>query len=449
MRHNIENTVLQYNMLPEGTHVVVGFSGGADSVALLSFLYEKQTEWHLKLIACHINHQLRGAEAMRDEEFCRRFCRERGIELRVFRENIREGAEKAQQSIEEYARGIRYQRFEELSDGPGDRIATAHNLNDLAETLIFHAARGTGIRGLIGIPPVRGKIVRPLLYCSRQEIEKYCQENGLSFVTDSTNLSDEYTRNYIRHQILPRMEEINPAFLQSARRLSQQAMLEESCLEGMMEEELHKISMGENQWRREGFLVCHPAMQNRMIAHWLEQLPCGCSGKKLEEVRKIIQETGTLEVCRDCYFEAQKTVIHIRKKKLLQDYFQISLRYGENILFSGKKVVVLPIEREKYKFFEKNGVEDLKNVVDYDKIIGSIIIRQRHQGDAIQLPGFSKARPFKKLLNQNRISLEQRARLAVICDDMGPVWLEGFGTRVQALPTDATKHFMMIKVMED
>ena len=180
MRRSALETIKEYDMLPQGSRVIVGFSGGADSVALLSFLYELQQELDLKLLACHINHQLRGDEAQRDEEFCRKFCAERGIELHVFRKDIASAAKQAGKSIEEYAREVRYERFQQLCSSEKDRVATAHNANDLAETILFHVARGTGIKGLIGIPAVRGNIIRPLLFCSREQIEAYRPRTDVS-----------------------------------------------------------------------------------------------------------------------------------------------------------------------------------------------------------------------------------------------------------------------------
>ncbi len=449
MRHNAEATAEQFGMFPSGSHVVVGFSGGADSVALLAFLYEKQHEWDLTLTACHINHQLRGEESERDERFCRDFCKERGIALTVFREDIAQGAQEAGQSIEEYARNVRYARFSQLASLNTDRIATAHNLNDLAETQLFHLVRGTGLRGLIGIPPVRGRIVRPLLYCTREQIECYCRENGLSYVTDSTNLDDLYTRNDIRHNLIPKMQSINPSFLQSARRLSRQAMLEEDYLEREMLFHMQKITAKDGQWERNGFLNLHPAMQHRMLTFLLRGLPCGCSAKKLEESQQIIEREGILQLCKGWYLSAQGGVIELKEQKIVQPYFEHPLKTGLTALFPGKKLKVSIEDKIKYKNFENNGTEVLKNAIDYDRIRGSLTVRQKKPGDSIELFGFSKPKPFKKILNEAKIPVEQRARMAVICDEKGPLWLEGFGTRSDVRPNQETVHFMMIQIIKE
>lgn len=449
MRLSALETIKEYDMLPQGSRVIVGFSGGADSVALLSFLYELQQELDLKLLACHINHQLRGDEAQRDEEFCRKFCAERGIELHVFREDIASAAKQAGKSIEEYAREVRYKRFQQLRSSEKDRIATAHNANDLAETILFHVARGTGIKGLIGIPAVRGNIIRPLLFCSREQIEAYCKEKALPFVTDSSNLSDEFSRNRLRHHVVPQLELVNSSFVKSTARLSKQAALEEDYLQKRLKQELTQMQLSENTWKRPAFQALHPAMQQRTAAYWLERSFAEISAKKIIDVRKLIDIGGTLELSKGHYLEAMGETITLKSAPKLQGFFSVPLKMGENRIFDGKILLFSSINRGKYKFFANNEKDGLKNAFDYDKIIGVPMIRQRLPGDSIQLHGWSSPRNFKKLLNQKKISLEERSRLAVISDEKGPLWLEGFGVRQDVMPDEHSEHIVTICVLEE
>ena len=449
MRHNAWETIKEYGMLPQGSRVIVGFSGGADSVALLSFLEEIQQELDLKLLACHINHQLRGDEAQRDEEFCRNFCEEHSIELCVFRENIAEEAKLAGRSVEEYAREVRYQRFQQLCTSENDRIATAHHANDLAETMLFHLARGTGTKGLIGIPAQRVNIIRPLLFCSREQIESYCEEKRLSYVTDSSNLSDEFNRNRIRHHVIPQMEQINSAFIKSAIRLSKQVALEEDYLQMCMKQEISAIQLGNDSWSRMAFEELHSAMQKRIAANWCESCGTEVSFKKICDILDLIRQGGTLELRKGKYLEVSGDRITLKAAPHLQNFFSTQLKMGENDLFEGKKLIVSLVNQEKYKFFANNDEEDLKNVFDYDKINSILMIRQKMPGDAIQLKGMGSPRSFKKLLNQRKVSLEDRSRLAVISDEKGPLWLEDFGVRQDVLPDDKSKRIMMIRVLEE
>lgn len=448
MRHSALDIIEEYNMLPYGSRVIVGLSGGADSIALLSFLHELQADRKLELEACHINHRLRGEESQRDEDFCRSFCADRGIKLYVFRRNVAEEAKQAKKSVEEYARQVRYECFSSLCRSQEDKIATAHTANDLAETLLFHVTRGTGTKGLIGIPAVRGNIIRPLLYCSRKQIEAYCEEKKLTFVTDSSNLSDVYSRNRLRHHVIPQLEEINPAFLKSAVRLSKQTVLEEDYLQKQLEQELKNIALTESSWSRSGFTELHPALQKRAAAYWLENCGAELSEKKINDALLTIQQGGTLELCKGKYLESG-AVIRLKFAVQLQEFFSVPLEMGGNPLFLGKTVKIDLLDREKFEFFANIEKEGLKNAFDYDKIYGKAVIRQRIPGDAIKLKGWNHPHSFKKMLNQCKISLEERSRLAVICDEKGPLWLEGFGVRADALPDEQSVNIATICVLEE
>lgn len=449
MHRKAVETIEQYNMLPCGSRVIVGFSGGADSVALLSFLWEQRKEKQWELLACHVNHQLRGVEAERDEAFCREFCLERDIPLRVFRENIAEGAVESGKSIEEYAREVRYQRFQSLCDSDKDWIVTAHHANDLAETLLFHLVRGSGLKGMVGIPAKRGNIVRPLLFCERSEIEQYCEEKGLSYVIDSSNYSLKYSRNQIRHKVIPCLQEINPSFVKSAVRLSKQASIEEDYWEKQITAEQQRIQVKENTWKRAAFLELHSAVQMRIIAQWLEQCGAERSRKKVLELLELIQQGGTQELCQGKYLCVTAEDIRRKDANEEQPFFVVPLQEGKNRIFPGKQLEIVSINREKYKFFANNGSEDLKNVFDYDKMYGIAVIRQRLPGDTIQLAGSRLHKSFKKLLNEKKIPVEERSRLAVCCDEKGPLWLEGFGVRADVQPDSQSTKLMLIRVLKE
>ncbi len=199
-----------YDMLTAGGRVVVGLSGGADSVCLLLVLKRLGYEVH----ALHVNHMIRGGEADRDESFVRELCEREGIELTVVRKDVPALAKELHMSEEEAGRNIRYDAFEELATQLGERgkavkIAVAHNKNDLAETVIYNMIRGSSLQGIAGIRPVRGRIIRPLLMTKRTEIENYLSSIDQEFITDSTNLKTDYTRNRIRLEVLPILEELN------------------------------------------------------------------------------------------------------------------------------------------------------------------------------------------------------------------------------------------------
>ncbi len=448
MRRNALETIRQYGMLKRGDRVVVGFSGGADSVALLSFLWEMRETWQLNVVACHINHQLRGEESLRDENFCREFCEERGIELHLFRENIAEGAKKAGVSVEEYARERRYAHFRELLHADSDKIVTAHHGNDLTETIIFNMTRGTGLKGLTGIPPVRGNIIRPLLYCTKKEIEAYCSEQMLPYIIDSSNQSEEFSRNRIRHRVTPQLEQINPSFIKTVLRMAKQLSSEEDFLEQQMQKHLYVLQREENCWDREQFLNLHPAMQQRIAAKWLESSETEPSSKKIEDILHIIRKKGALELRKDHFLAADESCIRLKRAERIQDFFKKPFSVGEIELFPGKKVLIQELSRDNFELFANNRAKDLKNAFDYDKMCGIAVLRQKLPGDRIHLPGHQSAVSFKKLLNQHKISLEKRSRLVVLADEQGVLWLEGFGVRGDVQPDESSKKILLISVEE-
>lgn len=222
-------------MIEKGDTVVAALSGGADSVSLLHALTELSGELGITVSACHVNHHLRGAESDADMHFCEEFCKRLGVELRILEADVASMQQK-HESLEECARRVRYDFFAEVSDGK--KLATAHNSNDCAETVLLNLMRGTGLKGLCGVPPVRGNIIRPLIFCTREEVEEYCQSRGLSWVTDKTNLSTDYTRNKIRHIILPEMLKINGSLFSTMNRMEQSLRDDSDFLDDMARQTL-------------------------------------------------------------------------------------------------------------------------------------------------------------------------------------------------------------------
>ena len=225
--------------------VVCGLSGGADSVALLLAMDELSEEFGFSAAACHPNHGLRGEESDADERFCEELCKK--LEIPLYKREISvSGFSEKHESSEETARKVRYDFFGEALDFFGENavLATAHNANDNAETVLLNLIRGTGLRGLCGIPRERGRIIRPLLNISRAEIEEFLAEKGQDFVIDKTNFSEEYTRNKVRAKILPEILEINPSFLNAICRMTKNLRDDEDFFDKSAEKVLAESKSG-------------------------------------------------------------------------------------------------------------------------------------------------------------------------------------------------------------
>ena len=204
----IKGVIAEFGLFPPQGRVIVGLSGGADSMALTHFLVYHTD---LQVLAAHVNHGLRGSAADQDEEVVRRWCEENGIPLRVLHADVKQQARERNLGLEECGREVRYAFFQELADRETDRIATAHTLSDQVETVLLHLTRGAGLRGLCGIPPVRGKIVRPFLRVTREQVEAYCRFYHLPYVTDQTNADRGFARNRVRLDVVPALKAVNPA----------------------------------------------------------------------------------------------------------------------------------------------------------------------------------------------------------------------------------------------
>ena len=207
-------------LIARGETVLIGFSGGADSVCLLHFLRHYAAKKHFEIIAVHVNHGLRGADAAADAAFCRKLCKEWNIPFILKKKAVRTLAKKLDLSMEHAARKARYEAFAEAARQTGaTKLALGHHLDDQAETILLNLLRGTQPEGLCGIPlrrllNVKVEIVRPLLCITRAEVEEYVRANGLSYVTDQTNFDEAYRRNWIRHELLPLLEKKQPQIRQ-------------------------------------------------------------------------------------------------------------------------------------------------------------------------------------------------------------------------------------------
>jgi tRNA(Ile)-lysidine synthase len=210
-------------------NVAVALSGGADSVTLLHVMLSLREEYDFRVSACHVNHHLRGEESLRDQRFCEELCGAWQVELFLKDVDVL-SARRKHQSIEEAARELRYAFFAEVSAEIGGRIACAHNSDDNTETVLINLIRGTGLAGLCGIAPLRDYIIRPLLYCEKSEILAYAKANNLPFVTDGSNLSDDYTRNNLRHNVIPLLKNINPSLNAGVTRMCGQLRKDETFL---------------------------------------------------------------------------------------------------------------------------------------------------------------------------------------------------------------------------
>lgn len=265
IRDKVLETVRFYKMLQSGDNVVVALSGGSDSVTLLHCLKALEAELGITVCACHVNHNLRGEDSDNDQAYVQRLCEKTETPLRIYSVDV-SGTVKKHQSIEERARELRYETFRRLSEELGAKVATAHNACDNAETVLINLLRGTGLKGLCGIPPIRDYLIRPLLGCSKEDILAYCRENRLEYVTDMTNFSTAYTRNKLRIELIPKLLEINPSFIETVRRMTRHLTSDSDFLENMAQEALEGARVGDGVYAADKLKILPQPIFTRAVS---------------------------------------------------------------------------------------------------------------------------------------------------------------------------------------
>ena len=433
MRDKVLDTIEKYEMIGQGDHVCAAVSGGADSAALLAFLLSLREPMGLTVTACHLNHCLRGAEADRDEAFVRELCQRWQVPLTVERVEVAELARQEHLSEETAGRKARYALFERLHRETGCKVATAHTLSDNMETVLFSMARGTGLRGMCGIQPVRDYLIRPLIAVTRQEVEAYCAENGIGFVTDSTNFSEEYTRNRIRLRLIPELYALNPALPEAFAHLIE-AMGEGYELVSREAEQFLGTAesyRGHTAYTAEAFLALPAAVRREVLSRMAVAEGGTLSHRQTGICTRLAAEGGASEIGGGVRFCSREGRIWMERPAQPAEgfCFPVSPEAGEQRFFlpDGRKVCLIPLNCE---FLEKNVKEQynaLKNVLDCGRIYGNIVLRSRNSGDRIRPAGRGVTKTLKKLLSEAGIPPERRDSLALLSDDRGLLWAEGFG----------------------
>lgn len=396
--------------------VLCAYSGGADSSVLLHFLASYLKEKNIPLYAAHMNHMIRGDAADADEEFCRRTCEKLGIPFFVKKEDIPTVARKRGEGLEECARKERYAFLNETAERLGGAlIATAHNATDNMETVIFNLVRGTSVHGLGGITPVRdGKIIRPLLFLTSEEIREFAESAHIEYVTDKTNFDTDYTRNLIRHTVVPTLRKINPRADSAVLRLSQSAREDDGALTQAAE----SFIAGRKYIPRGELRELDISVLSRVI-----MLLCGeCAGRADISEKNISQvvsfalseKNGQISLPK-CTVFLHKDSVFVKKsgEELPPQPKEIELEMGKYTDFGEytvglfeKEEDILPLSENIYNLF-------IQQILPRDKIDGKIFIRTRRQGDTFAYKG--KRRKLKKLMCDENIPQRLRDRLPLIC----------------------------------
>ncbi len=421
-------------LLSPGDCVLCAVSGGADSMCLLHYMSTNAQKLGITVCAASFDHMLRGEESASDCRFVAEWCEKNGIECLTGRGDVRAYAESGGLSEEEAARSLRYEFLDDAAKKLGcSVIATAHNANDNAETLLFNLTRGGGLKGLCGIPPRRGNIVRPLLGTTRREIEAYNAANGIEYVSDATNESDDYTRNVIRHHVTPVLEGINPAFFDACARTTRLLREDEECLNAMAQKAY-------DEYYKSGTFPAEELISlPKPVAMRVLRLICGRAlsfthAKAVYDIAsshelKYADISGMRVAC-------DRGVLHFGREEsgILEP---VRLNIGSiQPVFGGK----LEVKSEIIDSCGENFGSFNILYFNYDSICGSISLTSRMQGDKIRLHGRGCTKSLKDLFSEAKLSHVERERTPVFRDEKGVIAVCGFGIaeRCIARPGDRT-----------
>lgn len=440
MRNAVLSCVHEYAMLCDGDCVTVAFSGGADSVCLLHMLLSLREKLHIHVSALHMHHGIRGAEADRDAAFCKAFCEKHGVSLKTVYADVPRTAAQSGESTEECARRLRYAALKAAAGEKG-KIATAHTADDNAETVLWNVTRGTGLAGLCGIPPVRENIVRPLLFCTRAQVESYCAENQLDFVTDSTNFSPAYTRNRIRHEVLPVLRELNPAVSEAVTRMCALLRAENETAEMLCDDVLQTVTP--NAISLDVLRAQPKSVACRLLKRVLQEktggeltavhidaayallfknssitLPNGVTVRSRAGVLEFPEEAETESFCVPLPTESFPVTVYLPKGRVeIQKYAQKDLQNLHKVL--------------------------LANAVDCVKI-GNAVLRSRRASDRFTHGKRMGTKSVKKWFNALGVPPEQRNAVPLLAAGDEILWFAGCGASASAKPTAFTKEFLVL-----
>lgn len=431
--------------LPDRGLIVVGFSGGADSTALAHWLTGRVDKG--RILLAHVNHLLRGEEAERDQKAAEAFAQTHGLGIEVLREDVAALAESRGKGTEECGREVRYAFFHRLARGDNDRVLTAHNANDNAETLLLNLCRGAGPDGLCGIPRQRGKILRPLLAVDRARIEAYCRANQLPYVTDSSNLGDDYTRNRLRHQAVPVMESLNPQFIRAAGRAAELLALDRDFLLGQARALLREAR---NPWGVESRTLnaAHPSVAGRAVKLFLEEAGCGRLERgHIGRVLALLPQGGRTGLPGGVEAYCAQGVLWAGKPSLIGPY-QLPVKLGENPLPGGKSLILR--EKIKSETEKPEKIQNLlfKNSLDYVIMSKTIVARNRRPGDRFAPAGRGLAKPLKQIFQENRVPEPLRDQVPLLVCGGEIAWCQGAGTAEKFRVTEQTVRMIEVEIRE-
>ncbi len=451
-KNNIEQYIKDNNMLQRGDGIVVGLSGGPDSVCLLFVLLALQKEYNLDIRALHVNHGIRGAEALRDQNFVEALCKSNNVPLVIKSYDVPELSKKMKMSEEEAGRVLRYEAFEMLANqmfemGINTKIAIAHNADDNAETVVLNMIRGSGLDGMKGIVPVRGRIIRPLLGISKKTILDFLEESKIEYIVDSTNLHDDYARNRVRNHVLPELRNLNNQAVMHVFDMSQNVKKALDYLDEHVEKLLQSAKFEKNNCEYISCEVLREAddyiMSMALKKYISSYMPYqkDVSAKHIEAAKELVfSENGSKSI----------NLPHSRKLCREYDSLYVKLIESDDADTLGLKNNIEDIStRFQTRIFDYDkellySQKTYTKWVDYDKIKNIVSYRYRQSGDMITIDDKGSTKKLKDYFINEKIPKDERDFVPLVCDGSHVIWAVGYRLGAAYKVDETTKRVLEI-----
>jgi tRNA(Ile)-lysidine synthase len=450
------DTIQQYLMLSGKERVLVALSGGPDSVCLLHVLKNVMEKFNLALSVLYVDHGLRPEEAAEEKEFCENLSAKFNLPFLTKSIDVKSYAKESKLSMQEAARELRYRVFDDAAhEINADKIALGHTADDQAETLVMRLLRGTGPAGLSGIPPVRGKFIRPLIGIQKKEIKQYLEEEEIDFIVDSSNLKKDYLRNKLRLSLMPLIEEINPNIIDTLSRTAAIFREEERYFEIIVAKTLMKLTSRKTNSRIELFLGPLTAMEKILLRRTL---------------RKVIDDTSSLRKINYIHIE---DIIQLIKKgktggrlylphgiRAIKDYSTLiltseppvrlntyTLNVPEEMILKEAGILVhASVQDCKESEIKDRKTSDVIAAFDADRLIFPLIIRPREKGDFFYPLGFGKKKKLQDFFVDEKVPRDERDAIPLIISGENIIWVVGYRGDERFRVTDETKRILKLEV---
>ncbi len=429
IEQNIINFINKYKLVQKGDRLLIALSGGADSIFALHFFNKYKKKYQIEVSALHINHLLRENDSDEDEIFCKEYCEKGEIQFISKRVDVKSLAPKLKKSIEETARDVRYFKLNDYSEKiNATKIVTAHNLNDNTETMLLNLFRGSGLEGVSGIPIMRGKIIRPLLTTSKEDILAYLEQNNISFRTDKSNFENDFSRNFLRNEIIPKLKErINPALdlnvFKFSEILNESNRIISNYAQSIEAEFVKYTELGVEI--SDLILLKHNTdelfgvLAKASIAKYFF---IKTTFKDIAHLKSLffLQVGQKIDLSKNLFATRERDSINIQLKiENTYEFVDANLELNSEIEIDGKFFLAIEVDRNEIDFSNQKNVE----FIDGDKIIFPLTIRKWDNGDIFKPIGLNGTKTISDFLTEIKIKSTEKKKQLVLLSKNKIIWV--------------------------